>query len=459
MRGVTKGVTMSNQLQVLKTDRSRIECAQQCMRKRFWQYEAQLAETDSANGARGIEPNKPQFALEIGSGVHLGMEVLLTQAIRYQTDPLVNGADNLVKTMILEGTLDIAVRAGDARYDEKILPFFESYNNREEATSNEDDEAETFSVYAVEEGRALVEGLIRTYAHAPNGLARLLDEYEIIAVEQELEVPLSTDGNVVLMARPDGILRSRADHQLYVLSFKTATTYDRRKARAGMYDTQGMSELIAAQHRYNETFAGVVMVYLVKGYKSQDKDDQLWKHNNGVVRPYFKPGVVSDDDDYRFSYDWLTEFGETKRLGKGFSKINLWDSCYIGIKEWMERIVAGREVDLNPDLLDKYVVMPPPYYRNEADLEEWKLQARHQEMLIHDLATTANAMVAAGDSEGLKTFLPIAFPKNRQSCAYPLPCSLIPICHEGLGDGVGEMVLESGSYKQRQANHPNEVEG
>lgn len=439
----------------------------------------------------GWQPDRPAFALEIGSGFHKGMEWLLRAVI----DGRVQKGEPAF-FQFSSRTIDHAVAAGIKEYESNILPYFNHVEAGKRTTADghedifTDDGGEfgedSFNHYSVNEGRALVEALIRVYCAAPAGLAALLDEYEILEVEQEIDAPLDpcqkcqgtgkgfdydvinpeaapvhvvtmngrvcadcngSGGSVILMSRPDGILRSRKDGQLYVLSFKTTGKWDSRKANSARYDTQGMSELIAAEHKYNEKFAGVQMVYIIKGYKMQDKLDNIWKVHNGVIRPYCQRGVTGDYDAYAFGYEYSNEFGEVKRLGKGWQKINLWEERPGAIKDWVDVLATGQfpeELNNNVDRLDQMVIMQPPFYRDEEAIEEWKLEAVLQEMRIaefrpdgiFDLSADAMALV---------------FPKHRHSCSYPLPCPFIPVCHDG-------MPVDAGGFKPRtKPNHPQEM--
>lgn len=490
---------------VIRTDRSRIESYQKCPRSRWLQYE--MKAPDALIG--GYQPDKPAFALEIGSGFHKGMEFLLRSLLN--TKFFTEHIPDVVRAL-RDYHLDEAVAAGVAEYESNILPYFESYQQLKDTINNafEEDVAddlvehdEPFNNYTVNEGRALTEALIRVYCAAPAGLASLLEEYEVLEIEQEIDAPLDqcmtcagtcytpelphrviavegiqgalaqkicptcngSGGSIILMSRPDGILRSRKDGQLYVLSFKSTGKWDSRKANSARYDTEGISQLVAAEHKYGETFAGVQMVYAIKGYKMQDKNDNLWKVYNGVVRPYMKKSPRTKGWEWEerdpallgFARDYINEHGEPKQVTgpQGWQKVNLWEYGSDAIRIWVEYMAAGEwpeQIHGNVDMLDKMVIMPPAFYRDEAAIEEWKREAIFQEALIAEEANAANVMASDGDDRALGLILAKTFSKHRHSCVYPLPCPFIPICHDG-------MTVESGGYKPRAtANHPQEME-
>lgn len=477
----------------VKIQRSAVEAYQRCPRLRWEQYER-------VNGTAiaGYVVDKPAFALEIGGGFHTGMEVVLSAVIKHGVDaPYAN-----------PGVVEMAVEAGIERYERKIMPYFGAISTLNQAFKNDPDvgwdddnyEEDFFDRYSVNEGRALTEAMIRSYIATPMGLPTLLDEYEVLAVEQELEAPLDkcsrcdgtgiyvkepretfdlggsasylkqmdcpscngTGGSLVLMSRPDGILRHKKDRQLYVLSFKTAARIDKRKTDNAKYDIEGISQIIAAEHHYGEKFAGVQMVYDIKGYKLQDKSDSRYKVHNGLVRPLLQKDKKTKDwstvelDRLAFQSNYINEDGEPKKLTEpqGWHRVNLWEYGGDAIKDWIEYMAKGRwprQLYGNVDMLDKTVLMPPPIWRDEASIEEWKEEIGFQEAVIASNAMLLNREIEQGLVDEARKSLAYNFPKYRHSCTYPLPCAFIPVCHQG-------MPVTAGGYKAREANHPNEKE-
>ena len=63
------------------------------------------------------------------------------------------------------------------------------------------------------------------------------------------------------MSRPDALLRSRADNSLYILSYKTAATWDIRKARDAEHDMQGLREGVEVERRLREWWEELQVSY------------------------------------------------------------------------------------------------------------------------------------------------------------------------------------------------------
>jgi hypothetical protein len=110
--------------------------------------------------------------------------------------------------------------------------------------------------YLYAEQSALVEAMVRAYAR--RRLRPLLEQFEVLEVEREGEWELSPQYSmdsgpaIWFMSRPDALLRERESNQLYLLSYKTAASWDIRKAKDAEHDMQGMSEGIEIERRLAE---------------------------------------------------------------------------------------------------------------------------------------------------------------------------------------------------------------
>lgn len=89
-------------------------------------------------------------------------------------------------------------------------------------------------------------------------------KYEVVSVEEEIEVPLSS--NIVLQARCDAVVRERATGMLWVFNWKTTSSpgdwTDQWK-----YDIQSMTEALAAQEFHGEYVQGCIFEGFIKGGK------------------------------------------------------------------------------------------------------------------------------------------------------------------------------------------------
>src|SRR5215468_1209443 len=127
----------------VRTDRSRIEAYQRCPRSRWLQYEMKV--DDGALG--GWQPDKPAFALEIGSGFHKGMEYILRYNLLWPGvfDKMPSAKADLI---------DKGAAIGIKEYVSNILPYFNSQQEvRETVNAAFDEEVveddEPFSNYTV----------------------------------------------------------------------------------------------------------------------------------------------------------------------------------------------------------------------------------------------------------------------------------------------------------------------
>lgn len=182
-----------------KTSRSEIITAQVCPRKAWY--------SRFFNGT-GISRKRTSLPLAFGSAFHAGCEKLLT------------------------GDVEGAVVAAHLYLD---LAF-----------SNEAiDIEQTEIAYAIGEQKAIVEGLIRGW-WAKDG-ERFLRDFEVLEVEQEGEAELA-DG-IMLQFRPDALVRERQSGDIYIVSWKTASTFGQWTRNQCQTDVQSMSEVWGWENR------------------------------------------------------------------------------------------------------------------------------------------------------------------------------------------------------------------
>jgi hypothetical protein len=291
----------------------------------------------------------------------------------------------------------------------------------------------------------------------------LLETYEILSVEQEVTVPLATTEGyeILLMGRPDGILRDKISGQYFTLSFKTTKKWDQRKDKSSKWDDQGISETIVADYWLQQLLNdpslrifGVQMVQDLKGEKREDtynkpegsdeKGDR--KYGNSLIRPYFKQ--LMNEILFAMNWNWVGADGKKHSLAKPWTRVNIWETSW-GVKGWVEALYRG-EIELKDNEdglkhpLDKFIVNPV-YFRNDEDIAEWIAEVVYQEVRIR---ADRKILDEAVGKWGIQTRL---FPKYRHSCVYPVNCEFQAVCHEGL-DALG-----SGLFKPRVPNHPQEV--
>ena len=203
----------------LLTSRSRILTRQRCARARYWM--------DEAFGT-GFSPVKVAIPLATGGAVHAGLKTLMLQALD------------------IPGMLDIEDAVEDA-----VLEFKSECENRQ--LDLDALESQSF-VYA--EQLALTEALVRLAG--TRVIPRLLELYEVLEVERLDTAPLVQDDDVhdtrdafsvLFRSIPDALVRSRADGDLYVISWKTTSEYSASRDQDARTDMQGLSEAWALEKR------------------------------------------------------------------------------------------------------------------------------------------------------------------------------------------------------------------
>lgn len=288
-------------------------------------------------------------------------------------------------------------------------------------------------------GDALVDGLVLGWQAVR--LDAFKAQYEIISVEGEINVPL--DSSLTFMSRPDGVLRSKETGELHVLSFKTCAFYNAQTEAQGYHDDQHLSESLAVERAYDERPEAVHMEYLVKGARRQDKETGEWAHDSLFLRAWVHPGILGPE--YNPNYTWTDESGSSRRLGKGWTKIN--PVAELGsMAAWIDWLMQN-----NPQALFACYAVPVEYPIDWQEVSEWKEQLIAQELRI---AKASYELAQAGYPEAHPS-LAETFPMNRRACDWPSPCRFQEICYNAT---IRSNPLQSGLYKLRTPNHPQEIE-
>ena len=393
------------------TDRSRIVCYHRCPRERYLCYHCNNT---------GIRLSKLSLPLTIGIATHKGVEGILSS----------------------QDIIQAAIVATQKEWLDKIKV--------KEVIDNDILEGVLEDQLAIaEEQKALIEALIWTYYYIQ--YSRLTQEYDIVAVEKEINWNLTDD--ITVMSRVDAILRSKDTGGLVVYSLKTASEYNDYNAARNKYDDQGISELIAVEREYKEPVEAVKMDYLIKGKRRSTKDK-----STGLKRRYQDSFLVHPwkmdtglTQDYAIKYSWLDEVGKEHRLGKNWQRCNIWEDGFTP-KEWVEHLMNGEM-----EALENIVVTPPLYYRNEEDVRDWLEQNTKQEEDIHEnvkyLKHLDSSLPGPRESNvGLyRTTLNKYFPYRRESCfQYGGFCDYVDICWNGVK-------TTSSLYEARTPHHELEL--
>ena len=528
---------MSNKIFV---DRSRYETYGRCPRSRFLEYHFAGA---------GIVSARRPLPLAVGGSVHHGLEVLLREG---QAKLTFNYPDEELSWMNIEEHAVEKALADFAEYQSALeLPDAERTAAVEPNTIRNLDEAMSvrseMDEYLFREQSALVEAMVRAYAR--RRLRPLLEQFEVLEVEREGEWKLSEwtadytgrslpiyDSHAIphelwFMSRPDALLRERESNQLYLLSYKTAASWDVRKARDAEHDMQGMSEGIEIERRLAEWWENihrivkavgepkdrskwdyhypnsetvipnamcnfllgldapprilaVRMEFLLKGERWKDRDlserfgVEMRSQKSHLIRQYVAVSTPArgtagyNIGDVNWSWDFIREDGRESSLAW-----QNWKSRQVeNVKEWIDKLDDAAEtmsaedstMGLEPRLLgykcdaqavgvtrqhplDAVFIPPITIFRNTDDLRDLVEQMEHQERRIAEGVAQVNAATEDGEQRSL---LNQFFPQTRRACEYPTTCAFVSICYGG--DDIRKNPLDSGKYKVRIPNHPQE---
>lgn len=534
-------------MKIYYTDRSRSLDSLRCKRLRWHGHEC-----DTGGEVRGLEPEKKPLPLVVGSAVHAGLAHLLKHG------RMVEGAlqqpatleDAAVATALVEFEheagrdasgaagleLDDTEQAAQAKQVTTLgkglvdsALAWDLPTDTPEIQALQADVAsggKRFDEWLWKEQQALVEAMVRAYAR--RRLRPLLQQFEVLEVEREGEWLLSewtnhnTEGELHTMAgcidhcdhhelwflsRPDALLLDRESRELYLLSYKTAATWDIRKAKDASVDMQGLTEGLEVEARLAEWWQlvydgleaskqrdvgiteemfrflasctapprihAIRYEYLLKQSRYVDKElservgFEARSQRSPLIRGYLNKGMTAADAQWSVSYDHLKIDGQPTNLYyKNWKSTAVWE--HMPVREWIDRLDDTRQVELpgggvawesaaqaagllKEHPLDAQFVEPIVIYRSVDDLYDLVEQLEAQEVA---LAQDADRVRAATDAGERRHLLNVHFPMNRQQCAFPTTCRMWKLCHGS--EEQRTRPLENG-YRARRPNHPEQA--
>jgi hypothetical protein len=411
------------------TDRSRALRYQQCPRSRWWEYEY---------GGRGLRRARLNIPLTVGTWVHEGVGRLLNDARRGEA-----GNVQAAISQALDGyTGQVSSRGFDLEANEDVA-------------------------FVVSEQAALIEALIRLW----HLRSTTLQQFTVLEVEREDQLPLATrtfGKELVWQARADALLREKDGEDLYVFSLKTAARWDDRQQSSNEHDMQGLSEAAAIEARLGRKIFGVRMEYLLKGERRKDDVTGAYRQSNPLIRGYRRPaGAGVTEDSWEYAHSWYYNCSEPHQvrkskwcptgecpggrrhsLGGNWESFNVWDE--MGIADWIEMLNAGIIQPIAGDVLDRQLVSPLPYFRDQIQMDDWREQVRAQEERV-----SMAAKLCREELDDPRGSLNIYFPQHSRSCDYPVKCDYQELCFGA--DHIRRNPLMSG-YDWREPHHAPELE-
>jgi hypothetical protein len=201
-----------------------------------------------------------------------------------------------------------------------------------------------------------------------------------------------------------------------------------------------------ARHTTPLKIEGVIYRWIVKGRRSLDKWDGLYKQQTPLIYGWVKRGDTPEMDEWSWSYEWEDENGKSSRLGKGWRRVPIWREYEGGVKAWIDDLHHQRVFPRHLNALDAVFPVQTPVERRVDEVESWRRQVVAQELeVMRRLDLYDNVK---DSNETYTTLLDPLFPQHTHSCHSFSGCQFIPICWEGARAEVGEL------YQIRTANHP-----
>jgi hypothetical protein len=449
--------------QIDHIDRTRVIVGQRCPRRRWWGYDWQ---------GRGVSPTRVSLPLVVGRFTHEGLERILRLTHAEQAPPDRTQVRGIV---------------GDLRNE-----FQEFCETRGVQLEDNEDEYLLFC-----EQSALVEGML--WAYWQYALPKLLEGFEILEVEKDEAHPFVKERAyapaIHWQSRADALLKSKIEGGVYVLSYKTAKGWDRRKEGEAETDMQGISEGWAVEQRLGHPISGVKMEHLIKGIRKPDSAKRWTQYSllirgwqdrvgaadidnlpDGKVTEAMLLGAGGGEGTKARYWTWKREDenGKTKQLSaKKVEPLEIWKLRIhdpMAVERWVDDLAAGRIQGPNDPRavadkrvvhekpLEQQFVLPMPQFRNQEEQDEWLLSVQHQEMEFQAGRTAITAALAEHDYAGANQLLAMRYPKYTHSCNYPGRCEFFEVCHRGAQSAAETDPIAAGDFRWREPHHDAEMD-
>jgi hypothetical protein len=287
-----------------------------------------------------------------------------------------------------------------------------------------DAENGNLGVFEIQRQLALIEGLARLWVK--HRLPYFLKDFRVIAVEEELNIPL-LNSDVELMSRVDVKLQRIEDNAFFAgPEFKTTSYLTDEFLEGWRYSTQTMTHSLDVEYMTGEAPLGVIMEFLYKGYRKRIK---------GGEQTYYSPILMG-----------------RKKIGKSFGEANLsWDGKGEPFNSWDE-MPMKEWIELMPEEVQLEQLSSRTINRNENEVEEWVEQVVTRQLQVKQ-GLAALDLYPELTREVLRTVFPANLNTECYSNKFHKKCEFLEICF-----GETEDPLGSGRYIRRIMHHPQERE-
>jgi hypothetical protein len=399
---------------IISTDRSRIEVAEHCMRKRYWSYE---------HDGRGIE--KPGEWLDplIGTAVHNGIEAALGRK------PVEDCVAIARETML------------SARRVTPINVF----------RPGPDPEVD------FNEGMSLAEALLRGWVAAR--LDRILQTYQVVMIERELTYDYHCEGRTIRqLTRPDIVMKRLDDGSVFIMNLKTTSRVDQKWRDKWRYDMTTFSEALAVEEALREPVAGTIMAGLVKGSRQDyPKGSGNYHWDSPLVQAWKREGEPPmTEEEWYARFEWSCTAphvmgngrrcpgGKQHRLS-GVHKAMVAERLG-GVSGWISYLAVNDRALLEEQFVELTSILRSPY-----EVERWKRQRLPIEVAIREHRDRLRVIEQDGPEGIDDALLDRWFPMTTSegNCVWPSTCPFSEICWGVAGDDLG-----GHGFVPRTPNHP-----
>jgi hypothetical protein len=362
------------------TDRSRCEVDWRCPRARYYLTEW---------GHHGLVRNTGQLELQVGTDLHNAMQQLaLRRSEANVQEELASGLGRDVYQHVLE------LEGEQAALDLSCIS----------------------------------EGLFRGFATTV--WPRWLQEFDIVAIEQECLIPLRPD--LTFMARPDLIVRRKSTGENWYIEYKSTSMKDSRWINSWNKAVQLHAGCLAVEQTLKIPMSGCYVQGLYKGYKDKKRDPIRFVSPFSVgYRKMGVPGIL----ETKYSYNYIS----------GWEKFSPRE---VGLAEWVNMMPG----DL---LAEQFPITPPIMIRRDL-VDQFLQQTINREAQIElGKSMLMEASEIADQQQALITIeqiLNTTFPQKFNQCEPVVgsPCSYREACWLS---HVADDPFGSGYFKERDPHH------
>jgi hypothetical protein len=395
------------------TDRSRIVKREDCERARYLNYD--FAIDGSMVGIQRREMGLPQLN---GIEIHEAHAKLLASAAGFK------GYEHY--------TVDLVVAEMRERYKAQVF----AKGIYGEANPDE----------LIREQMALLEAMLRTFTLL--WLPRILDEYDVVTVEKQMEWSLAP--GLKQRLRFDTVLRRKGDGQLVILDYKSMSYISDAWAKKIERSRQTALYITAAQELFGES---VEMAYLgmVKGmYRKDTAKSSPWYGQKIQSTPYLYAYRLATDVGDLWEIEWTAK--------KGYQKVRTYEVQEM--KEWVNWLWHNKRNQLN-----EMFVFNPPFSPTPVEMNRVRELVVREELAYVKRVRVYHQMrdKAIRENNGLlfkqaQEYLDyVVAPMREESCfkyGEANVCQFYGIC---FNQGAYENVLDDPDFEPRVPHH-DEVE-